>query len=221
MTERATCWSITENNPSDDFFKVELPAKWKLTGQVEEGKEGTVHYQGMLTTPQVRFSQVKKLFPTAHIEQARNKVALSRYVKKDETRVSAVADIVSNIPTLFDFQHTIAYEWDDIEFAIFTEKYDSATDAELKKVGMDEIALNYVDTLVAKHIENGECGIEYIAINPMWRSAWKKFWKSMVARERNLKIKSTVEVYQDGLDEEASSKEACSEIQETCHPAQE
>jgi len=42
-----------------------------------------------------------------------------------------------------------------------------------------------VDTLVEKDILRGVCGVEYIAINPMWRSAWKRFWKAMVERERS------------------------------------
>jgi len=41
----------------------------------------------MVKTPQVRFSAVKKAFPRAHIEVARNPAALATYVSKEETRV--------------------------------------------------------------------------------------------------------------------------------------
>lgn len=197
MTERATCWSITINNPVETDYKCPLPAKWSLEGQLEKGNEGTVHFQGMLTTPQVRFSQVKKIFPRAHIEVAKNKSALKKYVHKDETRIEAVSDNVSTIPTLFDFQHTIASEWDDLDFAAYTEQY---SDNDVVKLGMGEIALRYVDSLVEKHIENGVNGVEYIAVNPMWRSAWKKFYKSMVARERMVKINSCA----PGIEEDGS-----------------
>lgn len=100
---RGTCWSITINNPTADDMSPTLPAGWKLVGQMEKGEEGTLHYQGMLTTNQVRFSAVKKVFSRAHIELAKNRKGLEKYVHKPETRVSEVSDIVSNIPTLFEY----------------------------------------------------------------------------------------------------------------------
>lgn len=181
--ERATCWSITINNPKEDEYTCQLPAKWSLTGQLESGDEGTTHYQGMLNTPQVRFSAVKKVFPRAHIEVARNRKALSNYVHKADTRIQEVSDNVSSIPTLFDYQHIIAKRWDDASFEQLVAKWKQCDDSK-KCIG--DIALDYVDTLVAEDIESGHIGVEYIAINPMWRSAWKKFWKSMVCRERKL-----------------------------------
>lgn len=187
--ERATCWSITINNPVSTDYTLELPAKWVLTGQIEQGKEGTTHYQGMLTTPQTRFSSVKKLFPRAHIEVARNKSALQKYVHKEETRLQKLDDNVSQIPTLFDYQHTIASRWDDSQFDELRSKW---KDDPKKTIG--DIALDYVDSLVAIDIEEGVIGVEYIAINPMWRSAWKKFFKSMVVRER-AKLKSNDIIY--------------------------
>jgi len=180
MTQRGTCWSITINNPTEQDISPTLPPGWKQTGQMEEGKEGTPHFQGMVTTPQVRFSAVKKVYPRAHIELARNRQALDSYVHKDDTRVADVADRQSNIPTLFDYQHTVARKWDDDEWRGFLDRRLE----ESPKMSVGDIALDYVDSIVAIDIENGVCGVEYIAINPMWRSAWKKFWRSMVARER-------------------------------------
>ena len=153
-----------------------------MKGQLEQGKEGTVHYQGMLSTPQVRFSAVKKVFPKAHIEVARNKSALANYVSKEETRLAKVEDNVSMIPTLFDYQHIIARRWNDDEFNELFEKW--KVEISDGKKSTADVALDYVDSLVAEDIEAGICGVEYIAINPMWRSAWKKFFKSMVAREK-------------------------------------
>lgn len=193
MSDRGTCWSITINNPKNDEFETQMPGGWKLTGQIEVGEEGTEHYQGMLTTPQVRFSAVKKVFPRAHIELAKNRKALEKYVHKDETRLRTVDDVSSNIPTLFDYQHQIANKWVDDEF---DELCNSIEEKEFVKKDMGELALRYVDKLVAIDIENGLCGVEYIAINPMWRSAWKKFWKQMVARERRKNIISN-EIIED------------------------
>jgi len=180
MTDRANCWSITINNPTEKDLNPTLPAGWSITGQIEQGEEKTEHYQACLTTPQVRFSAVKKVFPRAHIEMAKNRDALKKYVHKEDTRLTAVADKQSNIPTLFDYQHTIAERWVDSEWEAFAEKM---TNEDPKKT-IGDWALEYVDSLVATDIENGLCGIEYIAINPMWRSAWKKFWRPMIRRER-------------------------------------
>lgn len=177
-TSRATCWSLTINNPLATDYEVSLPPNWKLTGQLEKGKEGTMHYQGALITPQVRFSAVKKVFPKAHIEAAKNKAALMNYVHKDDTRVGEVADRRgATIPTLFEYQHTVARgivnEWRT------TRHY---TDTDFKKMDNKHI-MSLVDRMVSKDIENGVNGIEYIAINPMWIAAWRKFGKSMLIRE--------------------------------------
>lgn len=91
-TERGRAWSITLNNPTP--FEISLwndicsHATWvkEAKGQLEKGAEGTPHIQGFLRTDPVRFSQVKKLLPRAHIELARNAFALERYVSKEETR---------------------------------------------------------------------------------------------------------------------------------------
>lgn len=187
MTERATCWSITINNPTDQDLNPSLPAGWSMTGQIEKGAEGTEHYQGMLKTNQVRFTAVKKVFPRAHIEVARNRTALQKYVHKEETRLSTVADNKSAQVTLFDYQHSIASKWDD---NVFYQRIQSQHDFEDEKkqphTSEDDLAMKYLDDMVAEDIENGMIGVEYIAINPMWRSAWKKFWRVMIAREKKL-----------------------------------
>ena len=179
--ERATSWCIVINNPTEKDMNPSLPAKWVLSGQIEKGDEGTVHYQAVLTTPQVRFSAVKKVLPRAHIEVARNKTALNKYSHKENTRLAAVPDKSSTIPTLFDYNHTIAKRFNMDEFNEQCEKYDKVP---------SEHVLDYVDSLVAEDIEKGVNGVEFIAINPMWRSSWKKFWRSIVKRE---KLNPTVE----------------------------
>jgi len=157
-------------------LKCDAPG-WKLQGQFEEGNEGTRHFQGMLETPQVRFSAVKRVFPRAHIEVAKNKKALQAYVNKQETRVGTFEG--TSVPNMFQLQDSIASDWDDNEWRrrlyINIEQDD------------DVRALEYLDTLVAKRIENGQRGIEFIAINPMWRSSWKKFWLSIIIRNARIK----------------------------------
>jgi len=171
---RASCWSITINNPTANDMNVAMAPGWKITGQLEKGDEGTEHYQAMLTTPQVRFSAVKKVFPRAHIEIARNKAQLANYVHKDESRVGHVADRTGP-PSLFDYQHTVAR-------TIIGER----DDAGIRELYYDECEgdiMPLVDKVVTEDIKNGMVGVEYIAINPMWISAWKKFGLAMLLRE--------------------------------------
>lgn len=176
MSDRGTCWSITINNPKVEDYQIALPAKWSLEGQLEKGEQGTEHYQGMLNTPQVRFSAVKRVFPRAHIELARNKIALAQYVHKEETRLATV----DSIPTLFEYQTQLAGSWNNEEFSKYVKEEFARADKKLPD--MDDLAMDYLDTLVAKDIEAGLRGIEFIAINPMWRSSWKKFWRSIIKR---------------------------------------
>jgi len=91
---KGTCWSITLNNPTEqeialwnDISKAAIWVKGSQ-GQIEKGKEGTPHIQGLLKTDSVRFSAVKKLLPRAHIEKAKNALALAKYVTKEDTRVA-------------------------------------------------------------------------------------------------------------------------------------
>lgn len=179
MTDRATCWSLTINNPTPEQYQITLPVGWHLEGQLERGEQGTEHFQGMLRTPQVRFSAVKRIFPRAHIEAAKNPVALKKYVHKEETRVASV----ESIPTLFEYQTIIADKWDQDEY---NRRWQTAI--EQTQLPMpDDVAMQYIDDLVAADIESGRRGAEFIAINPMWRSSWKLFWRSIIIRHASQK----------------------------------
>ena len=85
---RSSHWSVTINNPTPaDYEQMEIARqkRWTVAGQLEKGEEGTEHLQLYVRTPQVRFAAVKKMFPRAHIEAARNPAALKQYVQKEET----------------------------------------------------------------------------------------------------------------------------------------
>jgi len=192
--ERATCWSIVINNYTEKELELNIPG-WKLKGQPEVGKNGTRHYQGMLLTPQVRFSQVKRQFPRANISIARDKVALAKYVQKEETRVGDYKED-NGIPTLWEYQTIVANEWDNDEFIsrCANEPY-----ARRYKYDNGTIALEYVDEICAKLIEGGSKGLEFVAINPMWRSAWKKFYASIITRHGRSRIHRQVpQVFEGG-----------------------
>lgn len=171
MDDRATCWSITINNPTPDEMLC-TTVGWTLKGQHEVGAEGTPHFQGMLLTPQVRFAAVKKAFPRAHIEVAKNQRALAKYVQKEETRVHVHTEQLN----MFTAQTLIAKAWNWDQFAEYYENQGPR----------DEQALRYVDYLVEQRINEGVRALEFIAINPMWRSSWKRFWTSILFRNNNV-----------------------------------
>lgn len=153
---------------------------WRIEGQIEVGKEGTPHYQGMLITPQKpAFSTVKTVLPRAHIEKARQKDALAKYVHKEDTRVATCETAGVTIPTLFEYQATVASTPGLVDRI---HKHYSEMAAVDSKYHVDDAALTVVDGVVAQHIEDGMVGIEFIGINPMWRSSWKKFWRSIIKR---------------------------------------
>lgn len=88
---RGSWWSITINNPTQtDRDALKSPPSFvKLVKyQDEVGDEGTPHIQGCVNTAQVRFSQVKAWLERAHIEVARDKNALLKYVEKEDTAVA-------------------------------------------------------------------------------------------------------------------------------------
>jgi len=178
MSERSSNWSITINNPTKEDTDVQMPAGWKLSGQYEVGENGTPHFQGHLKTPQTRFTRVKEFFPRAHIEAARSAAALEKYVHKEETRVGDFAG--RSVPTIFEYQAQVASKWDECEFERLTDHhYKHNRDP---KRDISDVALGYVDSICAKYIEEGARGLEFISVNPMWRSSWKKFYASIIKR---------------------------------------
>lgn len=59
-----------------------------VVGQLEKGKEGTIHLQFLVYTQRkVRASAFKKLDHRLHIEVCRNARDASKYCKKEETRI--------------------------------------------------------------------------------------------------------------------------------------
>jgi hypothetical protein len=90
--KRASWWSITINNPTDLDREALKMENWpsfvkRFDGQDEVGADGTLHIQGALNTAQVRFRAVKDWLTRAHIEAARDKSALLKYVQKSPTAV--------------------------------------------------------------------------------------------------------------------------------------
>jgi len=186
MAERASCWSITINNPTeeDDVTIAALkrmPWFIEFKSQLEKGAEGTPHIQGMLRTSQQRFAAIKKALPRAHIEIARNSAALNAYVSKEDTRLATREGVSRDIPTLFEYQDRVAFELTEENVQIYVR---------VLNINEDDAALLAVDAIVSRHIAAGGRGLEFIAINPMWRSSWKKFWRSIIKRNASSQVSS-------------------------------
>lgn len=189
-TSRATCWALTLWGPegiTDDAFpswaegymKRQLPSGWKIEGQIERCPETKrLHIQACLKTPQVRFSAVQPLFPRSDIKPARNANALQRYVHKEDTRVQELDS--HQEMTIWAFSETVASKWDSESFH---ERTKDISFEDLIKGKKNEVVLDYVDEIVADLIVSGVRGAEFMGVNPMFRSAWKRYYKAIIARE--------------------------------------
>jgi len=186
---KSCCWSITINNPTADDFQQWEALKglhWvkQVSGQVEQGENETPHIQGCLKTQSVRFAQVKKALPRAHIEAARSAAALERYVAKEATRVAPIPTI--KVATQSDLQNyclTVTlchcYKWKAIEDPLLTNDLDliESCNYEIKKNW--ELLL---DSAVEALIYQGYYGVEFVASNPQIRMAFKKYLPAILYR---------------------------------------
>lgn len=185
--DRATAWSLTINNPTpadEENMNVVRQKGWKVEGQLEKGEGGTSHYQLFLRTPQVRFSAVKKAFPRAHIEVARNPAALQQYVHKEETREGELNNQSEFYPSLAKFWHLV-YDYFNV-----CEKYglDKSENGFKLFDGRDindpDVRLNMLDEATESLIKRGY-HVESIAINPSTRSAARRYLVAIFMRCAN------------------------------------
>jgi hypothetical protein len=176
-------------------------AGWTTIGQLEECPDTKrQHYQFAVKTPQVRMSQVRKMFCGAHIEEARNKAALEQYVNKEETRIGDMPKVSELYPTL-DQYWTLIYETlimgsTDKNFRVVPVE---RTHWYRDTMSKDQI-LAALDYASAELIESGY-RVETHAVNPQVRSAFAKFSTSLFKRayadrqtDRQTRISSQVEI---------------------------
>lgn len=175
--DRGTSWSVTCNlktvarSTVDACIDRARAEGWGVEGQIEEGEEGTQHYQLLVKTPQVRFSAVKKVFPTAHIELARNVKALQQYVHKEDTRVEALRTVEVSFLTYAQVRDRF-FEWlYETQFiAMTTNDHD------------ERLAL--WDRFIGLSIEEG-MNCDLIGMNPQQRGCIAKYWRHYIARVAN------------------------------------
>lgn len=191
--KKSSYWSITINNPTeDDFIRWEglKGEKWvkKVMGQLEKGENGTPHIQGMLNTDYVRFSQIKKALPRAHIEIARKPAALANYVQKEDTRLAPLP--TTRVATQSDVQKECLslalydYKRDTFQTHIPRVEKDAFYDWMcLKNVTYKTWAETLLDSAVKKLVKEGYYGIEFVICNPQVRLAFRKYFCEIVIRE--------------------------------------
>lgn len=174
MTDRATAWSLTINNPTQaDEESIQLARQkgWQVIGQLEEGENGTKHYQLLLKTPRIRFGGVKKLFPRAHIEVARNVAALEQYVQKDDTRVAHLQQDQEKYPSLQRL------------WSLFADWIDEKGLAMAAETWTPEKWLTRFDHFIEDLIYAGYV-VETMAVNPQIRACIKSYGRAIVIRSR-------------------------------------
>lgn len=187
-SDKSCCWSITINNPTADDIQQWSAMKtlhWvrEVSGQVEKGQEGTPHIQGMLKTQSVRFAQVKRALPRAHIEIAKSQTALAKYVVKEDTRVSSIP--TTKVATQLDIQR-----WCCIQVMVDCQKWEAKSrgtdsldpsdydDQDIILKYSDAIRKHwevYVDDAVRSLIQQGYFGVEYVMANAQVRNAFRKY----------------------------------------------
>jgi len=178
MDNRGRCWSITINNPDelDDHQIQNLPKGWFVMGQLEEGEEGTRHYQIMLKTPTATFNQIKQHFGRAHIELARDPKALAKYVTKTDTRVDSLPPKLKR-ETFMELVINKALD--------------------IMKQRKNRI-IPSLDLIAGELIMEGH-EIEYLACAPVNRLVWRKYCDSIIQRHMNKKYLAQEDIT-DGLD---------------------
>jgi len=200
-SDKSCCWSVTINNPTaDDIQQWQLlkglPWVREVSGQIEKGQEGTPHIQGMLRTQSVRFAQVKKALPRAHIEIARSQTALANYVVKEDTRVASIPTV--RTATQLDVQRHCyqqvmvdCWKWEAKLLGIDSDSYDPAQasdSGELILKFADAIRKHweiYVDEAVRFLITQGYFGVEYVMANTQVRNAFRKYLPEICYRYYN------------------------------------
>jgi len=192
---KATHWSITINNPTQDDrddMREALQKGWQILGQEETGENGTVHLQFMLTTPHIRFGAVKKTLRRAHIEPAKNVAALRNYVQKEETRTGAlpVSEETDKYPSLARMWRLLAQRycsWDNKDGLNMIDLDDRRL-IMYREPDKRYQPLDWLDTVGAKLIHEG-FHVEHHLVNPQVRASFKRFgieilWRSITENDQ-------------------------------------
>ena len=202
--QKSTYWSVTINNPTNDDeenIQQARQRRWKVDGQLEQGEQGTRHYQLIVHTPDCpRFSMLKKAFPRAHIEPAKNPKALQNYVQKEETRIGELPETNEMYPSLSKLWDLIYDMYQDDFY--YNEYGLDFREARVKREWTDYPYLPF-DRAINELIKEGY-HVETIAINPQTRAAWVKYWPAIMVR--SLKSKHKINGVQETSESTSTSE---------------
>lgn len=206
---KARNWSITINNPTEeDYSQIEQMKSSKTwfrewVGQVEKGESGTVHIQAYLKTDNVSFSQVKKCLPRAHIEPARNALALKQYAQKEETRLSTLPQIKAaglgdiqkellSVVSGYLHHKGLPFHYKPIQMKSpgrwtyrkveLPEETEFPDVVKLNREWLDEMKDGLLDEVLEKMIMEGWYGVEMYGANNLTRSAFTKYFCAILIR---------------------------------------
>lgn len=170
---RGTRWSVTINcksvsrSTAEECIGRARQLGWRVYGQIERGDSGTEHFQLAISTPQVRFSAVKKVFPTAHIELAKNWSALMEYCHKEDTKVASIKEVSSTYVPWSQLRQLFVEWLVEDEFRIHT------TDPERR--------LQVWDQFIGHLIEEGN-EVDLMGMNANYRACISRYWRHYVNR---------------------------------------
>jgi len=203
---KATNWSVTINNPTkndEEYLALARQKGWKVEGQLEKGENGTPHYQLLVTCKgQQRFTAMKKAFPRAHIEIAKDVDALRKYVNKEETRVAELPvsqELYPSLQTLWDK----FYDWLELD----------SNYKEFCSMNGDR-RLRYFDMFIAEMITNGYV-VETMAVNPQIRSCVKMYGREIVIRSKTRRQTEDRQTGENNISPSITNDACSSEIQDS------
>lgn len=198
-SERGSRWSVTINlktvnrDTAEECIARARQNGWNVFGQLETGESGTDHYQLAVSTPQIRFSAMKKMFPTAHIEIAKDWHALLAYCNKEETRV----ETLKNVSTGY-------IGWSQLR-NMFIEWLNGQMFERLEND--HEKRLEIWDRFIGFKIREGY-EVDLMGVNPQYRACVSRYWTSYILRQSDRQTEQEVVVptihKQDGVEEEES-----------------
>jgi len=204
---KATNWSVTINNytAKDDENIAQARQKgWLVEGQKEIcPTTGTPHYQLFVKTKgQQRGTAMKKAFPRAHIEVARNVEDLKDYVHKPETADGPIpgrSDLYPSLQTMWD----MFYDW-----LLLDQNF-----KEFCSVGPDARLVMF-DKFIGEKITEGYV-LETMAVNPQIRSCVKLFGREIAIRSRTRRQTADRQTDENDISPLSIQHAVLPEIQET------
>lgn len=183
--KKYSVWSITAYNQEatdlDLMLKKELDLP-DIVRQVWGGLEecpttGKIHFQGMLKTPSIYMTKLKAIFPTAHLEPAKDKNALEQYVMKEETAVGVKSSVVND-----------QYVSSKDALLLMAKKVFQCTQLYLKVEG-DHKTRAYV--MVSRKVVYDNIALGTLYARPDIRRAWIDYWQCYLSHYSDSQLSSS------------------------------